>query len=109
MKKVFIIICIFLCCSCGRDYSNGSRYGIITKLSLKGVIFESWEGEALMSLPFDQSNVVQPEKFEFNVDPSCVDKIKNALHSGKRVELVYRQWLIPPLTICSDYVIIDIK
>ncbi len=102
---------IFITAAGGVDshYSDGSRVGIVTKLSEKGVFWKSWEGEMLMALPASQAGTTEPEKFEFNVAPEAVEKVQAALVSGKRVELVYRQWLVAPVSIDNDHVIIDVK
>jgi hypothetical protein len=102
---------IFLGVAGGVDphYSDGSRVGIVTKLSEKGVFWKSWEGEMLMALPASQAGTTQPEKFEFNVAPEAVGKVQAAMVSGQRVELVYRQWLVTPVSIDNDHVIIDVK
>lgn len=109
MKRVLIIVALAAIMGCGRDYSNGSRIGIVTKLSKRGLIVNSWEGEMLMALSAGVAGQTQPEKFTFNVDPDCVAKVQDAMRSGKRVELVYRQWAISPLTIDDDHVVIDVK
>ena len=63
----------------------------------------------LMALHADIAGTTQPEKFEFNVDPDCVDKVKEAMKSGKRVTLVYRQWWVSGPSIDHDHVIIDVQ
>lgn len=95
--------------ACAPNYSNGTRVGVVTKLSEKGLIWKSWEGEMLMALPSDVSGATQPEKFIFNVSPEAVGKVQEAMKSGKRVELVYRQWAFAPPSIDADHVIIDVK
>ena len=109
MKRALIVVALFAS-ACAPNYSNGSRIGIVTKLSEKGVIFKSWEGEMLMALPpAAAASGAQPEKFEFNVDRAVVPKVQAAMASGKRVELVYRQWFVSPPSIDADHVIIDVK
>ncbi len=110
MRRFFLLI-ILLCTlsACGQNYSDGTRVGVVTKLSQKGLFFKSWEGEMLMALPSQTVGTIQPEKFVFNVDPAVESKVEEAMKSGKRVELMYRQWLVRPPTIDSDYVIIDVK
>jgi hypothetical protein len=104
------VLCIcWLGAGCGQNYSNGERVGIVTKLSKKGLIWDSWEGEMIMALPADIAGTTTPEKFEFNVAPECVDKVQAAMKSGKRVTLVYREWWYAPPTIEHDHVIIDVK
>lgn len=109
--KIFFIICLvaFLGTGCGKNYSNGERVGVVTKLSEKGLIWKSYEGEMLMALPAEVAGTTQPEKFEFNVSPEAVEKVQTAMKSGKRVTLVYRQWFWAPPTIDNQHVIIDVK
>ena len=95
--------------ACGENYSNGDRSGIVTKLSQKGLIFKSWEGEMLVALPEEVAGTTEPEKFAFNVSQEAVDKVKAAMASGKRVTLVYRQWAIAPITVEHEHVIVDVK
>ena len=109
MKKLMWVLPIFLMVACGENYSTGTRVGVVNKLSEKGLIFKSWEGEMLMALPAGVSGNTQPEKFEFNVAPEAVEKVKAALDSGKRVELVYRQWALQPVTIDNDHVVVDVR
>ena len=68
------------------SYSSGERAGYVQKLSRKGWICKTWEGEmALVSLPGTVS-----EKFQFSVrDDAVAAQINENL--GKRVTLVYEQ------------------
>ena len=93
---------------CAENYSSGDRVGIVTKLSEKGLAIKSWEGELLMALPVEVAGTTQPEKFAFNVDPAAVSKVKEALMSGKRVQVIYRQWLVHPIRIESNTVVTDV-
>lgn len=67
-------------------YSSGDRVGYVQKLSNKGWLCKTWEGElVLVTVPGTQA-----EKFYFTVrDPSVISKI-NAL-SGERVRLQYEE------------------
>jgi len=69
------------------SYSTGERAGWIQKLSRKGWICKTWEGEvALVSLP-GTSTV---EKFNFTVaDDSVAEELTQLM--GKRVSLHYEQ------------------
>lgn len=104
----FAFVCLAMLSACGQNFSNGTRAGIVTKLSEKGIIYKSWEGEMLMALPSGAGTVI-PETFAFNVAPQAVEKVKTALTTGERVELVYRQWWSKPWSIDHDYVIIDVR
>jgi hypothetical protein len=68
------------------SYSEGERAGYVQKLSRKGWLCKTWEGEiAMVTMPG-----AIPEKFEFTVRDEAVAQNINAL-SGKRVVLNYRQ------------------
>jgi len=68
------------------SYSEGERAGYIQKLSKKGWLCKTWEGEiAMATMPG-----AIPEKFEFTVrNDETADKINQL--AGKRVVLNYRQ------------------
>jgi hypothetical protein len=88
------------------SYSSGERAGWIQKLSTKGYICKTWEGEmALVSLPGSM-----PEKFIFTVwDDKAAEKINAVM--GKRVALHYEQHIRLP-TSCfgeTEYFVTDVK
>jgi len=68
------------------SYSTGERAGYLQKLSSKGWICKTWEGEqSLVALPG-----AAPEKFLFTVrDTAVVAQLNAAM--GKRVTLNYEQ------------------
>ena len=68
------------------SYSTGERAGWVQKLSKKGWICKTWEGELTMiSMPG-----AVPEKFQFTVrDAAVADRINRAM--GKRVALHYEE------------------
>lgn len=68
------------------SYSSGERAGWIQKLSYKGWVCKTWEGElAMVSMPGTQA-----EKFYFTVrDDSVAEGLRAAI--GKRVDLHYEQ------------------
>ena len=68
-------------------YSQGESVGFVQKISHKGWLCKTWEGEQVRAL-----SVVPavPEKFEFTVrDAAVVDKINQ--HIGQKVVLEYEQ------------------
>ncbi len=79
------------------SYSEGERAGYVQKLSKKGWLCKTWEGEiAMVTMPG-----AIPEKFEFTVrDESVADKI-NA-QAGKRVVLHYQQHKFIPSSCFGD-------
>ena len=88
------------------SYSEGERAGFMQKLSSKGWICKTWEGElSLVALPG-----AAPEKFIFSVRDDAVAARINQL-VGQRVALVYEQHKGLP-TSCfgeTEYFVNDIK
>jgi len=73
------------------SYSDGERAGYVQKLSRKGWLCKTWEGEiAMVTMPG-----AIPDKFEFSVRDDAVAQRINEL-SGKRVVLHYRQYKFIP-------------
>jgi len=68
------------------SYSSGERAGWVQKLSNKGWVCKTWEGElALVSLPG-----TTPEKFLFTIrDDAVAAEVTRAM--GKRVSLHYEE------------------
>lgn len=68
------------------SYSQGERAGFLQKISHKGWICKTWEGElSLVALPG-----AAPEKFFFTVRDDAIAAQVNAA-AGKRVTLQYEQ------------------
>lgn len=68
------------------SYSEGERAGFMQKLSHKGWLCKTWEGElSLVALPG-----AAPEKFNFSVRDETVAQQINA-SVGQRVALTYEQ------------------
>lgn len=88
------------------SYSSGERAGYLQKLSEKGWVCKTWEGELTMvSLPG-----AAPEKFYFSVrDEATVAKINAAM--GKRISLVYDQHRGVPSSCFgeTEYFAVDVK
>ncbi len=82
----FIGFCLWTWASLNYVYSSGERAGYVQKLSKKGWICKTWEGElAMVSLPG-----TLPEKFLFTVpEDKIAEQINQSL--GKRVTLTYEQ------------------
>lgn len=105
MKKLALfLVPLFFLGGCSSNYSDGSRVGVVRKFSKKGVLIKSWEGELLLNAGMKDDGhgqqMVVNETWEFSVDPEAshgeniekvVADIKEAMKSGKRVELYYNQ------------------
>jgi hypothetical protein len=87
------------------NYSDGERAGYVQKLSHKGWICKTWEGElALVNLPG-----AMPEIFHFSVrDDAVAKRIQQSV--GKRVALSYEQHIGIPTTCFGDtqYFVVNI-
>ena len=67
-------------------YSKGERAGYVQKLSKKGWVCKTWEGElAMVNLPG-----TMPEKFLFSVRNDSIARLLEK-NIGKRVSLTYEQ------------------
>ncbi|MBI5474138.1 MAG: hypothetical protein HY961_17520 [Ignavibacteriae bacterium] len=87
------------------SYSTGERAGYVQKLSNKGFIAKTWEGElAMVSMPG-----TMPEIFFFTVrSDEVAQKINASL--GKRVKLSYEQHIGVPTRFFgeTEYYIVDV-
>jgi hypothetical protein len=95
------------------DYSDGTRTGTVFKLSHKGVLCKTWEGQMNM----DGYGVVDGQgkqvtsAWDFTVmNKDLLPKFEEAERTHERVEITYRQvkWKLSCLQE-SDYVATDIK
>jgi hypothetical protein len=96
-KPILIGVAVLLLMACmylyftfsGWTYSEGSRAGVVVKLSHKGNWTKTWEGELSMGA-LDQGGV--REKWAFSVlEGPQVEAVQDAMDHGKRVKLEYRE------------------
>ncbi len=94
---------------CYNVYSDGERTGLLTKLSRKGNVFKTYEGEMLIGNFQQAPNVMVPEKFYFSVkDQALADTLMKV--QGKSVSLKYYQYRRSlPWRGDSEYVITNIE
>ena len=88
------------------SYSDGERAGYVQKLSKKGWLCKTWEGElALVTMPGTVS-----EKFIFSIrDDRVAERINQSL--GKRVSLHYEEHIGVPTNCFAEtrYFVIGVK
>ena len=72
-------------------YSDGERTGLLTKLSHKGNVFKTYEGEILIGNFQQAPNVMVPEKFYFSVKSKKLADTLMKLQ-GKIISLKYFQY-----------------
>jgi hypothetical protein len=106
LVTVAVIFALYITVALSWSYSKGERAGFLQKVSDKGWICKTWEGElSLVALPG-----AAPEKFLFTVRDETVAKQVNAA-AGKRVTLAYEQHKGLP-TSClgdTDYFVVGVK
>lgn len=88
------------------SYSTGERAGYVQKLSKKGWLCKTWEGEiALVTMPGTVA-----EKFQFSVRDDAVASRINA-SMGRRVALDYEEHVGVPTTCFAEtrYFITDVR
>jgi hypothetical protein len=100
-KRIFITFLIFVLISiayvfiCGISYSTGTRTGIVIKLSQKGVLFKTYEGELNLGGISEGDGTIMPNRiWKFSVERNNVtiyDAITQA--EGKHVRLYYKEVL----------------
>ncbi len=80
------LVALYFWAALSWSYSTGERAGWVQKLSKKGWVCKTWEGElALVSLPG-----TTPEKFFFTIwDEATAENVTRAM--GKRVSLHYEE------------------
>jgi hypothetical protein len=94
---VVVVFALYVTAALNWSYSKGERAGFLQKVSDKGWICKTWEGElSLVALPG-----AAPEKFLFTVRDAAVAAQVNAA-AGKRVALSYEQHMGLPTSCFGD-------
>ncbi len=104
MKKVkFIFLLLVLCLGGGvyyymtGNYSDGFRAGTIVKLSHKGFIFKTYEGQLNLGMVINSdpnASTSVNNVWEFSVlseSKNVIDSLEMAMTAGQRVRLHYRE------------------
>ena len=103
--SVLVAFALYIWAVLSWSYSEGERAGFLQKVSYKGWICKTWEGElSLVAIPG-----AAPEKFLFTVRDEAVAQELNAV-AGKRVTLKYEQHRGLP-TSCfgdTDYFVVGV-
>lgn len=91
------LLALYIWAAMNWNYSTGERAGYLQKLSKKGWLCKTWEGElSLIAIPG-----AAPEKFLFTVrDDDVARKVDTTM--GKRVSLTYEEHLGLPTTCFGD-------
>jgi hypothetical protein len=78
------------------NYGDGDRAGTVIKLSRKGVLFKTYEGQLNMGMGIHDSSadIAVSNVWSFSVsasDSSALKALDSALMTGKRAKLHYRE------------------
>ncbi len=72
-------------------YSDGERTGLLTKLSHKGNVFKTYEGEMMIGNITASNTGLANEKFFFSIaDAKIADTLMKL--QGQRISLLYKQY-----------------
>ena len=98
MKKILfaiaLIVVLFLAYALFGNYSSGERAGTIAKLSKRGIIFKTYEGQLNTAGFSEGTGSTSSLAWNFSVSAGNTEVIKGleeALRSGKRVNLHYNE------------------
>lgn len=95
-------------------YSEGVRAGVVVKVSKKGFLFKTYEGQLnLMTFGASKSNNIVAETFDFSVPSFETDVIKTLEEvslSGERVSLHYvEKFMTFPWRGDTKYLIVKVE
>ncbi len=106
---IAILVPVIGCMTGGiyKNYSDGTRTGVVVKLSHKGLFFKSWEGNMNVgSASINGQGMMVPVIWEFSVQSDSIDTdLQKAVNNGQSVTLHYHQYLVGPIQLSTDYVI----
>ncbi len=77
-------------------FSEGSRNGTVIKLSSKGIMFKTYEGQLNVGAYIREGNGAPTTIWEFSVpkgNQDVLDDINEAVDKGRRVKLHYKEKL----------------
>ncbi|MBI3791666.1 MAG: hypothetical protein HY275_12425 [Gemmatimonadetes bacterium] len=94
---VVLVLAVWTAIAVFYTYSDGDRTGYLQKLSKKGWVCKTWEGELAMSNVPGQ----MPEKFLFTVHADSLAEVMQKL-DGKRVVVSYAQHVAIPTSCFGD-------
>jgi hypothetical protein len=101
-----IVFTLYTASTLGFSYGKGERAGFVQKLSQKGWLCKTWEGQlAMATMPG-----VAPQLFDFTVRNDSVAQAIQG-HMGKRVALSYTQHKGVPTTCFgeTEYYVTGVK
>jgi len=118
LKKMFLkvllgvlVLLIFTLWVCSWTYSEGTRAGQLIKISKKGIVFKTHEGELnLGGLRIgEQQDALEGNIWSFSViKEEVLEEVKK--YEGKRVKLAYKQrFKSLPWQAKTDYIVVGVE
>lgn len=75
-------------------YSEGKRGGFVTRLSNRGYLFKTYEGELRMGGLYEGDGTMNSSQWVFSVsakNKDAISKLETAIKNGHRVSLTYEE------------------
>ena len=102
LLSLMLSSCVSVKCMGGLniEFSDGSRSGVVQKISKKGLIWKTWEGELNLGYTSAKPDgnggtTIAPAVFHFSCSSDAVaTEIQAAERSGKRATLSYKQYMV---------------
>lgn len=98
------------------EYSKGERVGVINKVSEKGLIWKTQEGQLSLEGRTSTGDSTGAGVWDFSIDASSKNnnelysKIKKAMENGDRVKITYNQPLATwPWRAKTNYLVEDVE
>lgn len=115
MKKVLFVILLLLigfgAFMFFANYSEGVRSGVLMKISKKGVVFKTHEGQLNIG-GFDQtSDIGVSNVWEFSVrNDEVLQELEAAMDNSQRVKLYYNEkYMILPWRGDTKYFVVEVE
>ncbi len=105
-----IIIALCFIRFANKTYSEGNRTGVITKLSCKGLIWKTYEGQMNVGgMSAKEGGVMVPVVWSFTAPSALKETLEQCAQSGERTTIKYRQVFIQwPWNGETDYNVVGI-
>lgn len=109
-----LLLLVFLYFYLFGERSNGFRAGTISKLSDKGMIFKTGEGDLYMSMIIGENSAAAGTtniwNFSVKDDQKLKDELNRYMLNGNRVQLHYSEkWITLPWRGDTPYIVDEVK
>ncbi|MFA0962482.1 hypothetical protein AB9P05_11825 [Roseivirga sp. BDSF3-8] len=118
LKRVFLVLLLLIialfCLVAFANYSDGVRVGVPIKVSKRGVLIKTWEGQLNTGGFGSGTDGVGPTVWEFSVAPGDADEVleelNTAIENGHRVKLFYKEKYIKLFWLGdTEYFVYDVQ